>query len=160
MSGGVFGLLFAGIPLSVSAAVGFIALLGQAALAGLLVTSAIDEQRASGRSVDVAVIEGAVTRFRALWMTALLAMFGLLPMAISTAVGSETQRPFAVVIVCGMATTLFVALFFIPLLYRVLAGQNGVHERPDDAAAVDPKLGHVVRGTSGSSVEPTPPPAP
>lgn len=145
MSGGVFGLLATGIPLSVSAAVGFIALLGQAALAGLLVTSAIDEARAKGMGVDEAVRSGAAVRFRALWMTALLAMVGLLPMAVSTAVGSETQRPFAVVIVCGMATTLMVALFFIPLLYRVLSGSNGIHERPDDAGSVDPQLGHVVR---------------
>jgi heavy metal efflux system protein len=144
LTGGIFGLLFMGIPLSVSAAVGFIALLGQAALAGLLVTSAIDDERAAGRPLEEAVIIGAGTRFRALWMTALLAMVGLLPMAVSTAVGSETQRPFAVVIVCGMVTTLFVATIFIPLLYRVLAGRNGSIERTDDSA-IDPKLGHIVR---------------
>ncbi len=145
MSGGVFGLLLSGIPLSVSAAVGFIALLGQAALAGLLVTSAIDEARGAGRSVDEAVIAGAATRFRALWMTALLAMCGLLPMAVSTAVGSETQRPFAIVIVCGMATTLFVALLFIPLLYRLLASLGGSGDTPEYDVAVDPTLGTILR---------------
>jgi cobalt-zinc-cadmium resistance protein CzcA len=145
MSGGVLGLLVTGIPLSVSAAVGFIALLGQAALAGLLVTSAIDEARSAGKSIDQAVIEGAATRFRALLMTALLAMCGLLPMAVSTAVGSETQKPFAIVIVCGMATTLIVALFFIPLLYRLLAGFGDRDDGPDEDADIDPKLGTVVR---------------
>ncbi|HWB75016.1 MAG TPA: efflux RND transporter permease subunit, partial [Nannocystaceae bacterium] len=145
MSGGVFGLLVTGIPLSVSAAVGFIALLGQAALAGLLVTSAIDEARVAGRTIDQAVIDGASTRFRALWMTALLAMCGLLPMAVSTAVGSETQKPFAIVIVCGMATTLFVALCFIPLLYRLLAGVGDHDHGPDAGAVVDTKLGTILR---------------
>lgn len=124
MTGGLFGLLFSGVALSVSAAVGFIALLGQVSLAGLLVISAIDDERRNGMAIDAAILAGATTRFRALLMTALLAMLGLLPMAVSDAVGSETQRPFAIVIVCGMVTTLFVALFFVPVLYRLLAAKQ------------------------------------
>jgi cobalt-zinc-cadmium resistance protein CzcA len=124
MTGGLFGLLFSGVALSVSAAVGFIALLGQVSLAGLLVISAIDDERRNGVAIDAAILAGATTRFRALLMTALLAMLGLLPMAVSDAVGSETQRPFAIVIVCGMVTTLFVALFFVPVLYRLLAAKQ------------------------------------
>ena len=74
---------------------------------------------------------------------------------VSTAVGSETQRPFAIVIVCGMVTTLFVALVFIPLLYRLLAGKNGIVERPSDNG-IDPSLGRLVRQEDvqiGKSVE-------
>jgi cobalt-zinc-cadmium resistance protein CzcA len=124
LTGGLFGLLAAGIALSVSAAVGFIALLGQVSLAGLLVISAIDEERRAGRPIDEAIREGAARRFRALLMTALLAMLGLLPMALSEAVGAETQKPFAVVIVCGMATTLLVALYVVPVLYRLTASRE------------------------------------
>ncbi|MBL0220611.1 MAG: efflux RND transporter permease subunit [Myxococcales bacterium] len=119
LTGGVFGLRLAGIPLSVSAAVGFIALLGQVSLAGLLVVSAIEARRREGGSLAEAVLEGPVSRFRALLMAAVLAILGLLPMALSHAVGSETQRPFAVVIIGGMVTTLLVALTVLPVLYRM-----------------------------------------
>jgi heavy metal efflux system protein len=124
VTGGLFGLYFTGIALSVSATVGFIALLGQVSLAGLLVISAIDDERRAGVPLDAAILAGATKRFRALLMTALLAMLGLLPMAVSEAVGSETQKPFAIVIVCGMATTLLVALVFVPVLYRLLAARQ------------------------------------
>jgi cobalt-zinc-cadmium resistance protein CzcA len=121
MTGGAFGLYAAGIPLSVSAAVGFIALLGQVSLAGLLVVSAIEQRRRDGASLEAAIVEGPVARFRALLMAALLAILGLMPMALSHAVGSETQRPFAVVIIGGMVTTLLVALTFLPVLYGTIA---------------------------------------
>ncbi|MDQ3032468.1 MAG: CusA/CzcA family heavy metal efflux RND transporter [Myxococcota bacterium] len=124
MSGGIFALAAAGIPLSVSAAVGFIALLGQVSLAGLLVMSAIDAERARGGSARDAIPIGAAARFRAVLMTAVLAMIGLLPMAFGTGVGSETQRPFALVIVGGMVTTLFVALFVLPALYAMLGPRD------------------------------------
>jgi cobalt-zinc-cadmium resistance protein CzcA len=121
LTGGLFGLWFTGVALSVSAAVGFIALLGQVSLAGLLVISAIDDERRAGKPLKEAIVVGACMRFRALLMTAVLAMLGLMPMAISEAVGSETQKPFAIVIVCGMATTLLVALFVLPVIYRLIA---------------------------------------
>lgn len=120
MSGGVFALAAMDIPLSVSAAVGFIALLGQVSLAGLLVLSAVEQRWHGGLERAEAIAVGAAARFRAVLMTALLAMLGLLPMAFGTGVGSETQRPFALVIVGGMVTTLLVALFLLPPLYRVL----------------------------------------
>jgi cobalt-zinc-cadmium resistance protein CzcA len=120
MSGGVFALAVAGIPLSVSAAVGFIALLGQVSLAGLLVLSSVEQKWHAGLERLEAIVHGASARFRAVLMTALLAMMGLMPMAFGTGVGSETQRPFALVIVGGMASTLLVALFVLPALYRVL----------------------------------------
>jgi cobalt-zinc-cadmium resistance protein CzcA len=120
MGGGVLALYAASIPLSVSAAIGFIALLGQISLAGLLVLSAVEQQWDAGLPRHRAIVEGAVLRFRAVLMTALLAMLGLIPMAFGTGVGSETQRPFALVIVGGMASTLLIMLFVLPALYRVL----------------------------------------
>ncbi|MCY0986746.1 CusA/CzcA family heavy metal efflux RND transporter [Nannocystis sp. ILAH1] len=121
LTGGVFVLRLTGIPLSVSAAVGFIALLGQVSMAGLLMISGVDQRRREGLALREAVIESGVDRFRARLMTGLLAMCGLMPMAVSTSMGSEVQRPFALVIVGGMVTTLFVALFFLPALYSYLA---------------------------------------
>ncbi|MBX3185278.1 MAG: efflux RND transporter permease subunit [Polyangiaceae bacterium] len=125
LTGGVFALALTGINLSVSAAVGFIALLGQVSLAALLVVGAVDERRRAGDPMNTAILEGAGQRFRAVLMLAALAMLGLLPMAISTGVGSETQRPFAVVLIGGMVTTLGVVLLILPLVYRTLARRDG-----------------------------------
>jgi cobalt-zinc-cadmium resistance protein CzcA len=120
MSGGVFGLALAHIPLSVSAAVGFIALLGQVCLASLLVVSAVDERRRNGEEMLPALAHGAASRFRAVLMTAMLAILGLMPMAVSRGVGSETQRPFAVVIITGLVTAVAVTLFVLPSAYSLI----------------------------------------
>lgn len=120
-AGGVVALQLAGIPLSVSAVIGFIALIGQVALAGLLVLAAIDDRLKLGEGRLVAAVEGAADRFRAVLMAGLLAILGLLPMAISTGLGSETQKPFALVIVGGMISTLVVALFVLPIVYAWVA---------------------------------------
>jgi cobalt-zinc-cadmium resistance protein CzcA len=120
MSGGVFGLWLTGIPLSVSAAVGFIALLGQVCLASLLVVSAVDERRRMGEDTAHALAHGAASRFRAVLMTALLAILGLMPAAVSTGVGSETQRPFSVVIITGLVTAVAVTLLVLPTVYSVI----------------------------------------
>lgn len=120
MTGGVFALAIARIPFSVSAAVGFITLLGQVCLASLLVLSAVDEHVKQGVAPQQALIAGASERMRAVLMTALLAMLGLLPMAVSREIGSETQRPFAVVIIGGMATAVLVTLLALPALYSWL----------------------------------------
>jgi cobalt-zinc-cadmium resistance protein CzcA len=133
MTGGLFALAAAGVPLSVSAAVGFIALLGQVSLAGLLVLSSVDEHWKEGTDRLGAIVAGAAHRFRAVLMTALLAMLGLLPMAFGSGVGSETQQPFALVIVGGMVTTLLVALFVLPALYAVLGPKaRAVPEKVDE----------------------------
>jgi len=125
LTGGVFALSLVQIPLSVSATIGFIALLGQVSLMGLLVLSAIEQRRRIGEEdLFLAVAAGASARFRAVLMASLLAMLGLLPMAVSTGVGSETQRPFAVVIVGGMLTTLLVAFFVLPVLYTFITPQR------------------------------------
>ncbi|HYV18911.1 MAG TPA: CusA/CzcA family heavy metal efflux RND transporter [Verrucomicrobiae bacterium] len=120
MTGGVFALRLCGIPLSVSAAVGFVALLGQVSLASLLVISAVDAARASGAGFEESILEGASARFRAVLMTASLAILGLTPMAVSQGVGSEIQRPFAVVIIGGLATSIAVTLFVLPVIHSLL----------------------------------------
>jgi heavy metal efflux system protein len=117
LSGGAFALLVAGIPVSVSAVIGFIALLGQVSLMGVLVLSAAETRRRAGEPLLEALLNGASERLRAVLMASTLAMLGLLPMAVSTGVGSETQRPFALVVVGGMITTLAVALLVLPALY-------------------------------------------
>jgi cobalt-zinc-cadmium resistance protein CzcA len=117
LSGGAFALLAAGIPLSVSAVIGFIALLGQVSLMGVLVLSATETRRRGGEALLPALLDGASERLRAVLMASTLAMLGLLPMALSTGVGSETQRPFALVVVGGMISTLAVALFLLPAIY-------------------------------------------
>jgi cobalt-zinc-cadmium resistance protein CzcA len=117
LTGGAFALLAAGVALSVSAAVGFIALIGQASLMGLLVLSATEQRRRAGTALVPALLEGATERLRAVLMASMLALVGLLPMAVSSGVGSETQRPFALVVVGGMVTALLVALWLLPAVY-------------------------------------------
>jgi cobalt-zinc-cadmium resistance protein CzcA len=120
MTGGVFVLLMSGIALSVSATIGFIALLGQVSLMGLLVLSATEQNRRNGQDLHDAILNGATDRLRPVLMASLLALLGLLPMAVSTGIGSETQQPFAIVIVGGMFTTFFVAMFVLPVIYSYI----------------------------------------
>ncbi len=115
--GGFLGLSFVGMTLSVSAAVGFIALLGQAVLNGVLVVSAIRARLDRGQDLWTATIEGARERLRAVLMTALLAALGLLPAAMSHAIGSETQRPIAVVVVGGTISAALMTLVVLPCAY-------------------------------------------
>jgi cobalt-zinc-cadmium resistance protein CzcA len=116
--GGVFGLWLFHFPLSVSAAVGFIALIGQASLNGVLVLSAIAERREAGAELDEAILAGARERLRPVLMTASLAALGLVPAALSHGIGSETQRPLAVVIVAGTLSACALALILLPVMYR------------------------------------------
>lgn len=115
--GGLVGLAIAGMPISVSAVVGFIALLGQAVLNGVLVISAIKARLRDGYSPNEAVFRGAFDRLRAVLMTALLASLGLLPAALSHAIGSETQRPLAVVVVTGSISAALLTLLVLPVTY-------------------------------------------
>jgi len=139
LTGGTFALLVAGTPLSVSAAIGFIALIGQVSLMGLLVLSAAEARRRAGEALVPALVEGGGERLRAVLMASVLAFVGLLPMAVSTGVGSETQRPFALVVVGGMLTTLLIALWVLPAIYsyitpRQLATPEEEDERIEDQA--------------------------
>jgi len=115
--GGLGGLALASMTLSVSAAVGFIALLGQAVLNCVLVVSAIRARRDRGEDLWTATLEGTRERLRAIVMTALLASLGLLPAALSHAIGSETQRPIAIVVVCGTVSAALLTLVVLPVSY-------------------------------------------
>jgi cobalt-zinc-cadmium resistance protein CzcA len=116
--GGVFGLALAHFPLSVAAAVGFIALIGQASLNGVLVMSAIADRHRRGDALEVAILEGSRDRLRPVLMTACLAALGLVPAALSRAIGSETQRPLAVVIVAGTLSACVLTLLLLPVMYQ------------------------------------------
>ena len=135
MVGGIAALHMASIELSISAAIGFIALLGQVALAGLLVVSAVEDLRRQGMPLMQALIEGTAERMRSIILVALLALLGLLPMALSTGVGSETQRPFASVIVGGMVVLPLVALVLLPVLYAWLGPKNMMTQEERDEGA-------------------------
>ena len=116
--GGIAGLAAAGLHLSVSAAVGFIAVAGISVQNGVIMVEHILERLRDGASHATAVVEGAVARLRPILMTALMAGLGLLPAALSHGIGSETQRPFAVVIVGGIVSGTVFTLLLLPLLYR------------------------------------------
>ena len=115
--GGILALLILDIPLSVSAAIGFIALFGQAVLNGVVMVSYFNQLRAEGLPIEQVVIKGSIVRMRTVLMTALLAMFGLLPMALSHAIGAETQRPLAVVVIGGLVSATLLTMFVLPTLY-------------------------------------------
>jgi cobalt-zinc-cadmium resistance protein CzcA len=115
--GGIFGLAIAGLNLSVSALVGFMALFGIAMLNGVVLVERIRELRGRGQSLGDALHNSAMSRVRPVVMTALMAALGLLPMALSREVGAETSRPFAVVIIGGLVTATLVTLFVLPILY-------------------------------------------
>jgi cobalt-zinc-cadmium resistance protein CzcA len=137
--GGVLGLAMAGMTLSVSAAVGFIALLGQAVLNGVLVVAAINARLEAGQDDYGAVVDGALDRLRAVLMTALLASLGLLPAALSHAIGSETQRPIAVVVVAGTISAAALTLIVLPVSYYYwLRLQRRLRERQRQRARLAP----------------------
>lgn len=117
MIGGVTGLALAGLHFSISAAVGFIAVAGVAVQNGVIMVEKINENARKNMSLVDSAIEGAVSRLRPVVMTALMAGLGLLPAALSHGIGSETQRPFAVVIVGGIVSATFFTLVLLPLVY-------------------------------------------
>ncbi len=121
MIGGILILLATGINLSVSAAVGFIALFGIAVQNGVILVSQLNKLRREGHSLHDAIVNGSVSRLRPVVMTALMAMLGLFPAALSTSVGSETAKPFAVVIIGGLLTATLLTLTLLPALYRYFA---------------------------------------
>ncbi len=121
MIGGILILLATGINLSVSAAVGFIALFGIAVQNGVILVSQLNKLRRDGQSLHDAIINGSVSRLRPVVMTALMAILGLFPAALSTSVGSETAKPFAIVIIGGLVTATILTLTLLPALYRYFA---------------------------------------
>ncbi len=119
--GGIVALLVTSIPLSVSAAIGFIALFGQSVLNGVVMISVFHQLREAGHDPGRAVLDGSLLRMRTVLMTALLAMLGLLPMALSHGIGSETQKPLAVVIIGGLISATLLVLVLLPTLYLKFA---------------------------------------
>jgi cobalt-zinc-cadmium resistance protein CzcA len=120
LTGGILALWLRGIPLSISAAVGFIALSGVAVLNGLVMVSFIRRLREDGQSLQDAITHGALTRLRPVMMTALVAALGFVPMAFNTGIGSEVQRPLATVVIGGIVSSTLLTLLVLPALYRML----------------------------------------
>ena len=119
LTGGVAALLVRDLPLSISAGVGFIALSGIAVLNGIVMLSFIRQLRLDGMGIDEAVREGAMTRFRPVLMTALVASLGFVPMALAVGAGAEVQRPLATVVIGGVLSSTLLTLFVLPVLYRL-----------------------------------------
>lgn len=129
-TGGVIALWLRGMPFTISAAVGFIALSGIAVLNGIMLLSFINQLRASGRSLREAVLEGTLTRLRPKLMTALVAALGFVPMALATGAGAEVQRPLATVVIGGIASSTFLTLLVVPVLYEWLEAQTRREPKP------------------------------
>ena len=117
--GGIFALWIRGMPFSISAAIGFIAMSGVAVLDDMILVSYIRQLRRKGMSVDKAVAEAAMTRLRPVLMTTLVASLGFLPMALSTGMGAEVQRPLATVVIGGVISAMVMSLLVIRVLYVV-----------------------------------------
>jgi len=119
--GGLVALWVAGIPFSVSSGIGFLALFGVSVQTAVVYISYVNELRGNGTGLAEAIREGAILRLRPIMMTALVAALGLLPAALATGVGTDTQRPFALVIVSGLFTRLLISIFLMPALYTLVA---------------------------------------
>jgi cobalt-zinc-cadmium resistance protein CzcA len=117
-AGGIFALWILGMPFSISAAVGFIALSGVAVLDGLVMISCFNQLREEGKPLREAVREGSLLRLRPILMTALVASFGFVPMALAHGAGAEVQRPLAVVVIGGLLSSTFIKLVLLPVLYE------------------------------------------
>ena len=120
LTGGIAALLARGIPFSISAAVGFIALSGVAVLNGLVMVSFIRDLIGHGQDLEGSIVEGALTRLRPVLMTALVASLGFVPMALNTGIGSEVQRPLATVVIGGIVSSTLLTLIVLPALYRIV----------------------------------------
>jgi cobalt-zinc-cadmium resistance protein CzcA len=119
--GGILALFLTGTPFSVSSGVGFLALFGVSVQTAVVYISYVNELRLEGSSTAAAIREGAILRLRPIMMTALVAALGLLPAAIATGVGTDSQKPFALVIVSGLFTRLLISVFLMPVLYQLVA---------------------------------------
>jgi cobalt-zinc-cadmium resistance protein CzcA len=124
--GGLLALLVSGTNLSVSSGVGFLALFGVSVQTGVIMLEYINQRRVRGYSIEGSAVEGAVLRLRPIMMTMLVATLGLLPAAMSHAIGSDSQRPFAIVIVGGLISDLVMSIFLLPTLYVWMAGDRDV----------------------------------
>ncbi len=131
--GGLLALLITHTHMSVSSGIGFLALFGVAVQTGVIMLEYINQLRARGHTILNAAIEGSVQRLRPIMMTMLVASFGLLPAALSRAIGSDSQRPFAIVIVGGLVAALILGIFLLPVLYVWVAREQDTLPEPDTA---------------------------
>lgn len=122
--GGIVALWLTGTPFSVSSGIGFLALFGVSVQTAVVYISYVNELRRGGIDVTEAIRQGAILRLRPIMMTALVAALGLLPAALATGVGTDTQRPFALVIVSGLFTRLLISIFLMPALYALVARKH------------------------------------
>jgi len=129
--GGLLALLLTGTHFSVSSGVGFLALFGVSVQTGVIMLEYINQLRASGHTIEEAAIDGAVLRLRPIVMTMLVATLGLLPAALSHAIGSDSQRPFAIVIVGGLVGALLLSVFLLPTLYVWFAKEGDKLPEPE-----------------------------
>ena len=132
LTGGIAALWLRGIPFLISAAVGFIALSGVAVLNGLVMLSQIRKLTADGVGSHAAIRQGALTRFRPVIMTALVASLGFVPMALATGTGAEVQKPLATVVIGGLLSATLLTLLVLPALYSYFASDVG-QAKPDRA---------------------------
>ncbi|RLT15016.1 MAG: efflux RND transporter permease subunit, partial [Planctomycetota bacterium] len=130
--GGIWGLALRGMPLSISAAVGFITLSGVSVLNGMVLASALRERLSRGTPRDTAIEETAAASLRTIVMTALVASLGFIPMAFSEATGAEVQRPLATVVIGGVVTSTLFTLFVLPALYRLILPVPPAHLLPKE----------------------------
>jgi cobalt-zinc-cadmium resistance protein CzcA len=119
-----------GMPFSITAAVGFIALSGIAVLNGIMILTFINQLRAEGRPLREAVLEGSLTRLRPKLMTALVASLGFVPMALATGPGAEVQRPLATVVIGGIVSSTFLTLVLLPVLYEWMETASSKFKSP------------------------------
>jgi cobalt-zinc-cadmium resistance protein CzcA len=134
--GGSFALLVTGTNFSVSSGVGFLALFGVSVQTGVIMLEYINQLRARGNSIENSAIEGAVLRLRPIMMTMLVATLGLLPAALSHAIGSDSQRPFAIVIVGGLVSDLVMSIFLLPTLYVWVARDGDRLPEPEPSSEI------------------------
>ena len=142
--GGVVALWLTGEYLSVPASVGFINLFGVAVLNGIVLVSYMNKLREDGHSLDEAVTSGALLRLRPVLMTALVALLGLVPLAFANGIGSEVQRPLAIVVIGGLVTSTLLTLILLPVLYRWLEGQSA-----EDSPQMSRQSGMAGQGLGG-----------
>ena len=144
-TGGVFALYFLGMPFSISAGVGFVALFGVAVLNGLVWVSAVEHLRQEGVEPRAAAREAAEVRLRPILMTALVAGLGFIPMAIATTPGSEIQRPLARVVIGGLITSTLLTTLVLPSVYPWLARHSmSLNMQRIDHAALEVPSPHAV----------------
>jgi cobalt-zinc-cadmium resistance protein CzcA len=136
LTGGVLALIARGMPLSISAGVGFIALSGVAVLNGVVMLSFIRSLREHGQTLDEAIRDGALARLRPVLMTALVASLGFIPMAFNVGAGAEVQRPLATVVIGGIISSTILTLLVLPVLYRLVHGGRARTARDRDQSTI------------------------